>query len=674
MMRPEDRDGVQKILVVTLSNLGDVVLTLPVFQSLRRAFPGARLHVVVGPAGAEVFTQDPRIDRVVVYDKKGGWSGKLGLLRRIRAERYDLVVDLRKSLFGLLAGARFRNPVFFFSRSKKHRALRHWKSLKPILNEPSIPEESFLRTDFGVSPLIAEALSSSDRRLVVACVGSKSDLKKWPAASYARLLDRLASESDCRIFLAGGAEDKKDSQAVAELMKQPVTDLTGGTTFVGLCQLLRAADLVVTNDSAPLHVADSLRVPALAVFGPTDPVKYGPRFHGSAVARRVLFCAPCERAQCRFHHECMKELGADEVYRQAVRVLEGEGRPHRPRILAVRLDRIGDVLLSLPALAILRRRFPDAWISVMVRPSTREILEGHPLIDEVIPYDYSPEGRDRFPLGYLRFLRGIAKRRFDIACVLRPGVRSHLAPFLAGIPRRVGFRRCGWRFFLTQTVSDRRHEGLRHESEYTADVVRQFGGEEGPADLPPYPVFSESDQSISGLLSEERPGQGHERLIAFHAGASCPSKRWPKESFAWLGKAVLAGLPHRLVLIGGGRERETSEFLKAEWGARALDLTGRLNLRESAALLKRCEVLVSNDSGPVHLAAAVGTRTLTIFGRNQDGLSRRRWRALGAGHETIQKDVGCVVCLAHRCSIGFECLKAISVEEVFERLKQMVGK
>jgi ADP-heptose:LPS heptosyltransferase len=98
----------------------------------------------------------------------------------------------------------------------------------------------------------------------------------------------------------------------------------------------------------------------------------------------------------------------------------------------------------------------------------------------------------------------------------------------------------------------------------------------------------------------------------------------------------------------------------------ALNLAGRLSVAELAALLARCRLLVSNDSGPVHVAAAVGTPVIAIFGRNQRGLSPRRWRPLGEGHAVLHKDVGCVTCLAHECDIGFQCLTALGVEEVYE--------
>lgn len=105
-------------------------------------------------------------------------------------------------------------------------------------------------------------------------------------------------------------------------------------------------------------------------------------------------------------------------------------------------------------------------------------------------------------------------------------------------------------------------------------------------------------------------------------------------------------------------------------GNLGLSLAGKLNLKETAAFLKFCGTLVTNDSGPAHVAAAVGAKAVVIFGRNRAGLSPTRWRPLGEGHHWIQKDVGCKVCLAHRCPIEFECLKSVEVSEVME----LVGK
>lgn len=660
---------IHKILVVTLSNLGDVVLTLPVFQSLATAFPRAEMHTVVSDRAKEVFENDERIKKIIVYEKRVSLGEKITLLKQIRRERYDLIVDLRRSLIGLLGGARRRNSYFHFTDRRMHRTERHLLSLKGLVALDSTGDSG--RASSWLSRVTELTTGSRQSQTVVAAVGSKSDIKKWPFQSYARLLDRLIAEDGCRVILVGDKNDAKDAEKVRSLMLEEVTDLSGRTNFRELCRVLRQADLLITNDSAPLHIADGLRIPTLAIFGPTDPRKYGPRLSYSQVASHVLFCAPCERAQCRYGHECMRELGADEVYARARAMLQDHFMPKNLNILLVRLDRIGDLVLSLPAIGAIRERFPNARISVVTRAATQTILEGHPDVDEVIPYHYEKKGRHRFFLGYFRFLGEIMKRRFDVAFILHPSVRSHLFPFLAGIPYRIGFD-TELALLLTKKVLDRRHEGERHESDYTLDIVRAWGVEASRDLKTELPVYQDETNQILKLL-QEAGWNGRDPLVAVHPGASCPSKRWPKERFVELIGKILSGYPHAIGIVGGAEEKKDGEFIRGYFHERVFDLTGKLNLKQLAAFLKKSDLLVTNDSGPVHIAAAVGTPTVTIFGRNQAGLSVKRWRALGEGHRVIQKDVGCVVCLAHRCTIDFECLKAVGVEEVYCTLKNMIS-
>ena len=244
-------------------------------------------------------------------------------------------------------------------------------------------------------------------------------------------------------------------------------------------------------------------------------------------------------------------------------------------------------------------------------------------------------------------------------------------PFFAGIPYRAGFAP-RVPFLLTHPVSDRRHEGAKHEAEYTLDVIRAFGIPAERADSYETPLRHRAGYSAEKIM--ERLGlDGGAEIVALHPGASCPSKRWPLDRFASLGLKIHDEFPGKIIaIVGGPGEKEMGESLAREIGGKTLDLTGQLDLKELAGFLSRCEALVSNDSGPVHIAAAVGTRTLTIFGRSLPGLGAVRWRALGHGHVVLQKDVGCVVCLAHRCTIDFECLKAVTVDEVRSKLRDFM--
>jgi heptosyltransferase-2 len=329
------------------------------------------------------------------------------------------------------------------------------------------------------------------------------------------------------------------------------------------------------------------------------------------------------------------------------------------RLIVLRLDRIGDVVLSTPVLPALRQRFPHAFIAMLVRPPCRQLLEGHPALDEVLCYD--KEGAHRTWRGTVRFARGLRRYAFDTALVLHPSNRSHWIPWLARIPVRIGYdRKSPW--LLTHRLPHRKQEGAQHEAAYTLELLRLFGI--APADpRPAIPVSAAADARVAAVLAEAAVGP-EERLVAVHPSASCVSKRWMPERFAQVADRLIAERGARICIVAGSADLDSARAMAQAMRQPAVNLAGRLSIGELAALLRRCRLLLSNDSGPVHIAAAVGTPVVDIFGRNQAGLSPLRWGPLGSGHIILHKEVGCVTCLAHRCDIGFLCLTSLSVEEV----------
>ena len=352
-------------------------------------------------------------------------------------------------------------------------------------------------------------------------------------------------------------------------------------------------------------------------------------------------------------HEATLSLQPSAVSRQ----------PHIPvpkRMLVIRLDRLGDVVLSTPALQALRHQFPHAFIAMMVRPACREAVEGHPCLDEVILYD--KEGLQRNPLETFRFARRLRRYAFDTALVLHPSNRSHWIPWLAGIPVRIGYdRKSGW--LLTHRLPHRKQEGAKHEARYTLELLEVLGF--APLmSAPQVPVRPEADRRVEALLSGSSVAQA-ERLVAIHPSASCVSKRWMPERFAQVADRLVTECRVRICLVAGEADAPHAEQVAHAMRQPALNFAGRLSVGELAALLSRCRLLISNDSGPVHVAAAVGTPVVDVFGRNQRGLSPLRWGPVGDGHVILHKEVGCVTCLAHNCDIEFLCLTSLSVEEVY---------
>ena len=332
------------------------------------------------------------------------------------------------------------------------------------------------------------------------------------------------------------------------------------------------------------------------------------------------------------------------------------------RILVIRLDRLGDVVLSTPVLSVLRRHFPHAFIAMLVRPPCLDVVDGHPAVNEVLVYE--KEGAHRSLPATVRFARRLRRYAFDAALMLHPSNRSHWIPWLAGIPVRIGYdRKCGW--LLTHRRPHRKQAGRRHEALYTLELLEPFGISDAEA-TPHVPVRPAAARQVAARL-EAASIRPEERLVAVHPSASCVSKRWMPERFAQVADRLVTERGVRICLIAGrGGDAVHAGRVAQAMRQPALNLAGRLSVRELAALLARCRLLISNDSGPVHVAAAVGTPVVDIFGRNQAGLSPARWGPLGEGHVMLHKEVGCVTCLAHNCDINFLCLTSLTVDDVYQ--------
>ncbi len=329
------------------------------------------------------------------------------------------------------------------------------------------------------------------------------------------------------------------------------------------------------------------------------------------------------------------------------------------RVLIVRTDRVGDVILSTPVIRALRAAHPDAHLVMVVRPAHRELVEGNPDLNEVILYD--KDGPEKSWAGSLRFAAELRARKFDTAIILHSTNRVVLVSWLAGIPRRIGYaRRLPW--LLTDAVPYVKPAGDRHELEYNLDLLRPLGIQ--PTERTLFVPTTREQETKVEIFLREQGMNGSGSLIALHPGASCPSKRWPVERFAAVADRLIEQYGVKIVVVTGPDEVATGEKVLKTMRHPAIPALGALSLGELACLFKKTGCLISNDSGPVHLACAVGTPVVSIFGRWGGGLSPTRWGPTGANSMVLHHDVGCRPCLAHRCPINFVCLQAVSIEEV----------
>jgi len=329
------------------------------------------------------------------------------------------------------------------------------------------------------------------------------------------------------------------------------------------------------------------------------------------------------------------------------------------RILITRTDRLGDVVLSTPVIRYMRGKYPGAYIAFMVRPENRDVVANNPHLDEVIIYD--KRGSQKSFWNTVRFAFGLRKKRFDTAIALHPTNRVHIILFLAGIPLRIGYDRKMGRL-LTRRIPHHKQEGDKHEVDYSFGLLEHAGFDITKADRRPYMETGDKERHMIDSI-QKNFGIG-DNFIAVHAGASCPSKRWMPERFARAADILSEKYSSDIVLVGGDETVEYSSLTVSRMKHKAVDLTGMLLVGELAELLSRCRLFISNDSGPVHVAVAVRTPVIVIFGRNDPGLSPGRWGPLGEKDIVFHKDVGCRTCQAHKCEKDFACLRAVTVDEV----------
>ena len=333
------------------------------------------------------------------------------------------------------------------------------------------------------------------------------------------------------------------------------------------------------------------------------------------------------------------------------------------RILIVRTDRIGDVVLSTPTITATRKAFPDAYIAVMVSRETKDIVKGNPSANEVIVYD--KKIKHRGVLQTLRFVKWLRSKKFESAIILHSTTRVSLVCFLAGIPKRIGYRRGKMDFLLTDKLDYKKRLGEKHEAEYSLDILRHIGIDARMSPLT-MPLRRENEKRIDELLEENGLMEG-ERIILFHPGASHASKMWPCENFAKTADILTDKLKVRPVLVSGPDEVNIGKEVQGLMKNKPIFLCGKTSLGDLAALLKRADLFISNDSGPVHIACAIGTPVISIFSRNEKGLDPKRWGPIGDKTIALHKDVGCTECLAHNCKKAYLCLKSVTVDEVVEK-------
>ena len=672
-----------KILFITLSNIGDCILTLPVLDFLRQKYPLARITCLVPPRPSEIFINNPAVADVIIFDKHIKLIAKIKLFFVLSRRNFDLVVDLRNSFFGAFLPAKrsnlFWGPLRRIPAGIKHMKEKHlfWANL---LNYSKRNKEyqslNIASKDVDyIQKILSEQNLAESVGLIVIAPGSRSQPKCWDRQNFSQLYQHLIKEGN-QIVLVGDVFDQPVCDYLQKEYGQKILNLCAKTNLSQLAALLKQARLLITNDSAVMHLASYLNVPVVAIFGPTDEKKYGPWSQNSAVVKKDIFCRPCQKAQCRFSSlECLKAIKPQDVLDQVDFLLTNKSIgiskdvcQQYKRILIVRTDRLGDVLLSTPVVKALRQEFPQSYISMLVSPYTKEVLEGNPNLDEIITFDKDAKNKGFWST--LKFIQVLRKKKFDLVIVLHPTTRMHLLTFFAGIPKRLGYDR-NFGFLLTDKIKHTKQYGQKHESEYALDLVRYLGIE--PQDKTLFmPIKKDSEKWVEDLFNQTGI-KDNDKLLVIHPAASCPSRIWPGERYAQVADKLVGQYGFKVIIVSSPGDIQKAEVVIKNMRSKALNLAGKTSISQLASLLKRSQLFISTDSGPMHVAAAMGVPVITIFGRSQAGLSPQRWGPVGTKSRVLYKTVGCTVCLAHNCQKDFACLKSTTVEDVFLAVESILN-
>jgi heptosyltransferase I len=328
------------------------------------------------------------------------------------------------------------------------------------------------------------------------------------------------------------------------------------------------------------------------------------------------------------------------------------------RILIIKPSAIGDVVHALPVLNLLRRRWPAAQVSWLVTPACAGLLERHPQLDEVIRFDRREFGRGwrspRVAVELLRFMLDLGRRRFDLVVDLQGLFRSGWLAASTRAPYRVGpasAREGAWLFYTHRVPTGPREQ---HAIERYLTIAEAVGCERGPVEF--HFAVDDADRAAVAALTPER-------YAVLLPGANWLTKQWPVERFAGLVTPLRQRLGMESVVAGGPDTVALAARIPG-----AINLAGRTNLRQLVALLERAALVVANDSGPMHIAAALGRPLVTPFGPTNP-VRTGPYRRLDS---VVRVDIPCSPCYSRRCS-HVSCLKWVGVGAVLELAERQMN-
>ena len=317
---------------------------------------------------------------------------------------------------------------------------------------------------------------------------------------------------------------------------------------------------------------------------------------------------------------------------------------------------------------VLKQRIPDTNISMLIQRYTAELVEGHRDIENVICYDENDH-----PVSFFKLMSILRNQKFNIVFHTHPRFRLALITWFAGIPIRVGTGYRWYSFLFNRKVYEHRKHVVHHELEYNLHLLNEIGCAADGLDVTPsIDVPDDITKRVDKILKNKGVNET-DKFIILHPGSGGSARNWSTQNFSELGKR-LTQLPDLKIIITGGKgEQSLVESVTAIIGEEAISLVNMLTLRELCALAKRSSLFIANSTGPIHIAAAVGTPVVGFYSQIPV-MSSKRWGPY-TQRKTIftpkDKPIDCKKCVGAKDG-SCECMDSISVDEVYQTAVKML--
>lgn len=336
---------------------------------------------------------------------------------------------------------------------------------------------------------------------------------------------------------------------------------------------------------------------------------------------------------------------------------------NRKKILLVRTDRLGDVILSTPVATALKKKWPEAHVAFLARHYTAEILRCHPHVDEIIELDGAEIAGNFSQLSAV-----LQQKNFDAAIALHPRPQLAWAIWRSGIRERLGTGYRWYSFLFNRRVFEHRKNAAHHEAEYNLRLLQPWGMADAKVEFH-FTLAAQAREKINGKLTALGVSS---RPIILHAGSGGSARDWPPEYFAQLADLLQRQSGLSVVFTGAANEDVLINEILQQCSTKPLSLCGRLSLTELAVLCQRAAVFVSNSTGPLHLAVMVGAPVVAFY---PPILACRpeRWGPYGRRADVLMsQQEECKRCRGAATNIC-ACMRAISVQTALEKIYEKVS-